>query len=75
MKWFGCVWIAILIIMWLVWTIKCIKDFIADFRSAYGLKIAAMSEPSWLIWIIVHIGVIFIFSFVGLFVQCEVRNE
>lgn len=64
MKWFGYVWIAILIIMWLVWTIKCIKDFITDLRSRRGLKNAAGEEPSWLIWALVHIGVIFIFSFI-----------
>lgn len=63
MKWFGYVWIAILIIMWLVWTIKCIKDFIADFRSRGGLNSALDLEPSWLIWVIFHIGLIFVFSF------------
>ena len=68
MRWFGYVWIAILIIgifmKWLIWTIKCIKDFITDFRSKGVLVFAFEKESSWLIWILVHIGVIFIFSFI-----------
>jgi len=67
MKWFGYVWIAILVIMWLVWTIKCIKDFITDyryFRARGGLDSALELETSWIIWIAVHVGVIFISSLI-----------
>ena len=70
MKWFGYVWIAILIIMWLIWTIKCIKDFIADFSFKGGLNFALDREPSWIIWVVVHIGVIFIFSFIWFWFVC-----
>lgn len=62
MKWFGYVWIAITILIWLVWTIKCVKDFISDFRSRGGLKNAVGREPSWLVWVLVNTSCIFLFS-------------
>ncbi len=38
MNWFKYIWIVFLIIAYLIWTIKCIIDFIEDKRSMWKLS-------------------------------------
>ena len=64
MKWFGYVWVAILVIMWLIWTIKCVIDLIRDIRSIWKLSFYIENGASWFIWAIIHICVIFVFSLI-----------
>lgn len=71
MQWFGYIWIVILVILWLIWTIKCVVDFIGDVRYVQrikysGIKLIDLIEdwPSWLVYIIVHTISIFIVSLI-----------
>ena len=64
MNWFKYIWIVFLIIAYLFWTIKCIIDFIGDKRSMWKLSFYIEQGASWFIWLVIHIVVIFIFSFV-----------
>lgn len=62
MNWFKYIWIVFLIIAYLIWTIKCIIDFIVDKRSAWKLSFYIENGASWFTWLIIHLAVIFIFS-------------
>lgn len=62
MSWIGYIWIAMLIIVWLIWTIKCVIDLIDDIKSSWDLLFCIETESSWVIWVIVHLIVLFVFS-------------
>jgi hypothetical protein len=62
MRWIGYIWIVILVIAWLIWTIKCVVDFIRDVRLNVKLYYLLEDGPSWLIWVILHAIFIFIGS-------------
>lgn len=62
MQWIGYIWIVILVIAWLIWTIKCVVDFISDIRSNLRLIYIIEDWPSWEIWLVLHIIFIFICS-------------
>ena len=62
MSWIGYIWIAMLIIAWLIWTIKCVIDLIDDIKSSWDLLFCIETESSWVIWVIVHLIVLFVFS-------------
>ena len=64
MQWFGFIWIVIIVILWLIWTIKCVVDFISDVRSNLKLIYIIEDWPSWLVYIIVHTITIFIVSLI-----------
>ena len=65
MKMFGYAWIGILIIVYLIWTIKCIVDFIRDCRSCWKLSFLFEIGASWAVWIILHVTVLFIGSIIA----------
>ena len=54
MKWFGYVWIAFLLIAYVLWTIKCVKDFVDDVRSIWSLSALFEAGTSWGWWIVIH---------------------
>lgn len=58
MNWFGYVWIVALVIAYVLWTIKCVRDFINDARSIWSLSALFKEGASWSWWIIIHIIVI-----------------
>lgn len=64
MQWFGYIWIVILVIAWLIWTIKCIVDFVKDLRSNWRLSFYIENGASWAVWALLHIIFIFAGSFV-----------
>ena len=63
MNWVKYIWIVFLIIAYLIWTIKCIIDFIEDKRSCWKLSFYIEQGASWFTWLMIHLAVIFIFSF------------
>ena len=64
MSWFGYVWVVILGIAWLIWTIKCVIDFIRDIRGRWKLTLLFQEGASWAVWAILNIIFIFIGSLV-----------
>lgn len=59
MKWFGYVWIAALVIAYVIWTIKSIIDFISDVKGIWKLSfIFTECDRSWVWWIGIHAIVI-----------------
>lgn len=62
MQWFGYIWIVILVMAWLIWTIKCVIDFIRDVRSNWKLTYLIEEGASWAVWAVLHILFIFIGS-------------
>lgn len=54
MNWFGYVWIIVLVLAYVIWTIKCIKDFISDVRGAWKLSTVFKAGASWGYWIVIH---------------------
>ena len=62
MNWFGYVWIVALALAYVLWTIKCVKDFIDDVRSVWKLSVLFDEGASWGHWIVIHVIVIFIGS-------------
>lgn len=65
MKLFGFVWIGILTIAYLIWTVKCIIDFINDRKSCWKLSFLFVNGASWAYWIVIHIVVLFISSLIA----------
>ena len=59
MKWFGYIWIVALILAYVIWTIKCVRDFIDDVRSVWKLSFLFEEGASWGYWIIIH-GIVLI---------------
>lgn len=64
-NWFGFLWIGVLIIAYLIWTIKCIRDFINDCKSCWKLSFLFVSGASWAHWIVIHVAVLFIWSLIA----------
>lgn len=59
MNWFGYVWIAFLVIAYMIWTIKSIIDFISDVKGILKLSfIFSECDRSWVWWISIHAIVI-----------------
>ena len=65
MKWFGFVWVGMIIIAYLIWTIRCIIDFIRDCRGCWKLSFLFENGASWAVWIILHGAVLFIGSIIA----------
>jgi len=65
MKWFGFIWIGMLIILYLIWTIKCIVDFISDVKGSWKLSFLFQIGASWAHWIVIHVCVLFIGSLIA----------
>ena len=55
MNWFGYVWIGILIIAYIIWTVKCVWDFITDAKGFWKLSFCFKNGASWAWWIMLHI--------------------
>lgn len=68
MKWFGFVWIGVLIIAYLIWTVKCIIDFINDCKSCWKLSFLFANGASWAHWIVIHVTVLLISSLIAFLV-------
>lgn len=55
MNWFGYVWIVVLVIAYVIWTIKSIIDFISDAKGIWKLSfIFSECNRSWVWWIYIH---------------------
>ncbi len=54
MNWFGYVWIVVLALAYLLWTIKCVRDFIDDVRGVWKLSFLFKQGTSWSWWIVIH---------------------
>lgn len=65
MKLFSYAWIGMLIIAYLIWTIKCIVDFIRDCRGCWKLSFLFEAGVSWACWIVIHAVVLFIGSIIA----------
>lgn len=59
MNWFGYVWIVALALAYVLWTIKCVRDFINDVHSVWKLSVLFENGTSWGYWIIIH-GIIIV---------------
>lgn len=64
MKLFGYVWIVILVLAYIIWTIKSIIDFIVDLRSPWKLSVCFELGHIWAWWIMIHGALILIGSFI-----------
>lgn len=58
MNWFGYVWIGALVLAYVLWTIKCIRDFVNDVRGFWKLSFLFNEGSSWSWWIVLHAAVI-----------------
>ena len=68
MSWFKYVWIVALVLAYIIWTIKCVVDFISDIRSSWRLSyLFNEGDTTWGAWIIIHIAVLFFGSLVYFF--------
>lgn len=55
MNWFGYVWIVVLALAYVIWTIKSIVDFISDVKGIWKLSfILSEGDRSWVWWIGIH---------------------
>ena len=73
MHWFGYVWIVILALAYVIWTIKCVRDFIDDFRGIWPLS-AYFNGSSWGWWIVIHL-IVLIASSLAYFLLMKVGVE
>jgi len=71
MNWFGYVWIVALALAYVLWTIKCVRDFIDDVRSAWKLSFLFNEGASWSYWIVIHVIVIIIGSIIYFLLTIE----
>lgn len=66
MNWFGYVWIVALVLAYVIWTIKCIRDFIDDVHSGWNLSFLFEEGASWGWWILIH-GIVLIAGSIAYF--------
>ena len=65
MTWFKYIWVGILALGYIIWTVKCVVDFIDDVRGRYNLSYLFIEgETWWGAWIAIHIAVLFLGSLV-----------
>ena len=63
MSWFKYVWVGFLVLAYIIWTIKCVIDFISDVRSVWRLSyLLKECDTTWGAWIIIHLAVVFLGS-------------
>jgi len=63
MNWFGYVWVVALVLSYMIWTIKCIIDFIRALRGPWKMSVLFEEGVSWGYWILLHGGFILLGSF------------
>lgn len=63
MSWFGYIWIGILVVIYIIITIKCIYDFITGIK-VWGIKdsFKFWGTESWHWWIMIHLLILFFSS-------------
>ena len=66
MNWFGYIWIGLIAIPYIIWTIDAIKDFIdsVGFAKHFGEPLQEEFEiyRGWGLWFVIHLAVLFISS-------------
>ena len=68
MNWFGFIWIGILIIAYIIWTVKCVWDFIDDVKwLGWSDLFTWCSSDSWKWWLVIHLLILFVSSIVYFF--------
>ena len=68
MNWFGYIWIGLIAIPYIIWTVRAIGDFIDSIRYAKRVGEPLREEfnilKGWGLWLVVHIVLLFINSLV-----------